>query len=180
MIRLGLVLLFLVLFVLVLGAMRLGWRRRAATQSGLPPLAELPGSIGDPLVPDLAGLYVGTTFATQWQNRVVVHGLGLRSEAVFRLFGDGVLIDRTGSEPIYIPNDELIDARLEPALAGKVVGPGGLLVLRWQHGAAELDTGVRADDRSGYAAWIASINNDGARSRTGPSKDSNDNNRTDA
>jgi hypothetical protein len=157
-----LVLLFVLLFLLAVGGMRRGWRRRAATQSGIPPLRGVPGSVGDPVVPDLSGLYVGTTFATQWQNRVVVHGLGLRSEAVFRLSADGVLIDRTGSDPIYIPSDELIDARLEPALAGKVVGPGGLLVLRWQHGAVQLDTGLRADDRTRYAAWVATINGNGA------------------
>ena len=40
---------------------------------------------------------------------------------------------------------------------GKVVGRGGLLVLRWQHGGQDLDTGIRADDRTSYPQWVAAI-----------------------
>jgi hypothetical protein len=87
---------------------------------------------------------------------------------VARLTEAGVSITRQGSTPIFLPAAQLIDARLEPALAGKVVGRGGLLVLRWQHGEQDLDTGIRADDRTSYPQWVAAIDAVTAtRTRTG-------------
>ena len=68
-----------------------------------------------------------------------------------------MLIARQGSPDIFLPADRLVDARLEPALAGKVVGAGGLLVLRWRHGGQLLDTGLRADDKTGYPAWLVAV-----------------------
>jgi hypothetical protein len=155
--RLVLVLGCVVLFVLVLLGMRLGWRNRARRQAALPPLPPLPGSLGSELVTPLTGLYVGSTTATRWQDRIVAHGLGERADCTARLGTAGVLIERQGSAPVFIPDEALLDARLEPALAGKVVGRGGLLVLRWQHGEGLLDTGLRGDDKTVYPAWIRAI-----------------------
>lgn len=145
------------LFVLALAGMRRGWQHRGRRQDWLPDLPVAPDNPGADLVTPLAGLYVGTTLATRWQDRVVAGGLGTRAEAVARLTGAGALISRQGEAPVFVPAAQLLDARLEPALAGKVVGRGGLLVLRWRHGGQDLDTGIRADDRSGYPAWIAAI-----------------------
>ncbi|HEX2903096.1 MAG TPA: transporter [Jatrophihabitans sp.] len=155
--RLALVLGCIVLFALLLLAMRWGWRNRASRQAALPELPTPPGELGTDLVAPLTGLYVGTTVATRWQDRIVVHGLGVRADASARLARQGVLIERQGAPDIFLPIGQLSDARLEPALAGKVVGRGGLLVLRWQHGGQLLDTGIRGDDRSQYPAWIKAI-----------------------
>lgn len=145
------------LFVLALAGMWRGWQRRGRRQDWLPELPAVPGNLGAELAPPLSGLYVGTTLATRWQDRIVAGGLGTRAEAVARLTGAGALITRQGSTPVFLPAAQLVDARLEPALAGKVVGRGGLLVLRWRHGGQDLDTGIRADDRIGYPAWIAAV-----------------------
>ena len=159
--RLELGLLFIAVFLLAVAGFRLGWRNRAKRQADLPPLAAVPADLAEGAEGDLAtpldGLYVGTTFATEWQNRVVVHTLGLRAEAEIRLTRAGVLIDRQGSSPVFIAAAALVDARLEPALAGKVVGRGGLLVLRWQHGDSLLDTGLLAEDKTRYPDWIAAV-----------------------
>jgi len=155
--RLELVLACVVLFVLLLLGMRWGWRNRGRRQSDLPALPARPAAIGPDLVPAITGLYVGSTVATQWQNRIVVHGLGVRADCTARLSAQGVLIERQGAEDLFIPTGELVDARLEPALAGKVVGRGGLLVLRWHLGPQLLDTGIRADDRTVYPAWVTAI-----------------------
>jgi hypothetical protein len=152
--RFELVLLFLVLFGLTLLGMRSGWRSRARRQASIPALPEAPTEVGADLVPPLTGLYVGTTTATRWQDRIVAQGLGARAYANARLVPEGALIERQGNDLLFIPIDRLIDARLEPALAGKVVGQGGLLVLRWRHGDSELDTGLRGDDKSQYPAWL--------------------------
>ena len=155
--RTELVVLFLVLFLLAMAGLWLGWRNRAKQHADLPPLATPPAELGEDLVPPLTGLYVGTTVSTQWQNRVVVHTLGERADACTRLTSHGVLIERQGSGAVFIPATSLIDARLEPALAGKVVGRGGLLVLRWQHGSAQFDTGLRADEKTQYPDWISAV-----------------------
>jgi hypothetical protein len=158
MIRTLLTIAAVIAFALAIGGLRLGWRHRAARQSGLPPLAIAPDDPGSPLAPPVAGLYVGTTYATSWQDRVVHAGLGRRANAVLSISEQGVRLDRTGDEPVFIPADTLLGARLEPALAGKVVGAGGLLVIRWRLGDAELDTGLRADDKSEYPAAVHAVN----------------------
>lgn len=155
--RLELVLACVVLFVLLLFGLRWGWRARGRRQADLPALPSVPSELTGDLAPPLTGLYVGSTISTQWQNRIVVHRLGERAEARARLGAEGVLIERQGSSSIFIPTERLIDARLEPALAGKVVGRGGLLVLRWQLGDQLLDTGIRGDDRTQYPAWVKAI-----------------------
>jgi hypothetical protein len=158
----------LLVFVLALAGMRRGWQQRGRRQDWLPELPAVPEVLGAELAPALTGLYVGTTAATRWQDRIVAGGLGARAESVTRLTEAGAVISRQGSTPVFIPAAQLIDARLEPALAGKVVGQGGLLVLRWRHGEQELDTGIRADDRTGYPAWVAAIDAVTAtRTRTG-------------
>jgi hypothetical protein len=144
-------------FGLVIGALRLGWRHRAQRQSGLAALPSVPADVGRPLVSPVAGLYVGTTYATSWQDRVVHAGLGRRAEAVLTVSERGVRLDRTGEETVFIPAEALIGASLEPALAGKVVGAGGLLVIRWRLGDTEVDTGLRADDKSEYPAAVHAV-----------------------
>jgi hypothetical protein len=150
--------LFLAVFVLVLAGLWLGWRNRGRRQVAIPDLPSVPDAFGDDLVPPLGGLYVGTTISAEWQNRIVVHTLGQRADAIARLTDAGFLIERQGSGSIFVPTSQLLDARLEPALAGKVVGKGGLLVVRWQHGEIDLDTGLRADDKTQYPAWVDAIN----------------------
>ncbi|HEY2044452.1 MAG TPA: transporter [Jatrophihabitans sp.] len=157
--RIELVVGFVILFALGCAGMWLGWRNRARRQAELPALPEVPVELGAERAPELTGVYIGTTIATQWQNRVVAQTLGERAETTAHLTDAGALIDRIGSKPIFIPSEQLIDARLEPALAGKVVGSGGLLVLRWQHGGTDLDTGLRADDKTVYPDWVTAIEN---------------------
>jgi hypothetical protein len=160
--RLELVLVFVVAFLLAVAGLRLGWRNRAARQSDLAELPPPPTEFGPEVLPPLTGLYVGSTYAAQWQNRVVARTLGERADAVARISHAGVLIDRQGSSSIFLPAEALLDARLEPALAGKVVGRGGLLVLRWQLGEVDLDSGLRGDDKSAYPAWVRAVNAMGA------------------
>jgi hypothetical protein len=149
---------FLGIFVLALTGIWIGWRNRGRRQSDIAALPVIPADLGADLVPPISGLYVGTTMSGQWQNRLVVHTLGLRASCIARLTTAGVVIQRKGTRAIFIPADRLIDARLEPALAGKVVGQGGLLVLRWRHSDVDLDTGLRADDKRLYPAWAHAIN----------------------
>jgi hypothetical protein len=157
MIRFLLVLLCLAFVVLGAYGMRRGWRNRLARQSTLPALPSEPADPG-PAELTSTGLYVGSTFAGSWQDRVLHGRLGERAEATMTLHADGVLMDRQGSPPIYVPRELWREARLAPGLAGKVVGEGGLLVLRWQLGNELVDTGFRADDKTTYPKWVETIN----------------------
>jgi hypothetical protein len=165
--RLELVLLFVVLFAVAMAGIWLGWRNRGRRQSDLPELPAVPSELGADTAPAFEGLYLGTTTARQWQDRIVARGLGGRANFTARLTSAGVYIDRVGSQPLFLPDDALLDARLEPAIAGKVVGEGGILVLRWRLGESELDTGLRGDDRSSYVPWIRAIENRAATKTTG-------------
>jgi hypothetical protein len=157
MIRAVLVLVCVVLVMAALLAMRAGWRRRLARQSHLPPVPARPADLGDELQ-RASGVYVGTTFAGSWQDRVLHDGLGARAVADLVLYAGGVLVERVGSAAIFIAADDLVEARLAPGLAGKVVGEGGLLVVRWRLGDSEIDSGFRGDDKSTYPQIVQSIN----------------------
>lgn len=158
MIRFLLVLACIAAIGLALLGLRAGWRNRMRRQSALPALAGVPTDLGEPVLTGLTGLYVGTTFATSWQDRVLHEGLGERAEADATLYPQGVLVERTGAAPIFLPASAITHARLAPGLAGRVVGAGGLLVIGWRLGDAELDTGLRADDKTAYPAWVNAIN----------------------
>ena len=169
MIRTLLVLATLVVIVLLLAAMLRGWRRRAARQDVLLPGLSTapPADLGEVVVGPATGLYVGTTFATSWQDRVVLGGLGRRAAGTATLYGTGALFERRGDTPVFLDWDLLHGARVEPALAGKVLGRGGLLVVRWHHAPAggdvlQLDTGFRADDRRVYLDWVTALDFPGA------------------
>jgi hypothetical protein len=151
-----LVLLCVAILLLGLYGMRVGWRHRAQRQADLPMPPPVPSDLG-PAQQALSGLYVGTTFAASWQDRVVHGGLGIRAACTATLHPQGVLIDREGAAPVFLPRGDVTEARLAPGLAGKVMGEGGLLVIRWRLGDAELDTGLRADDKTIYPDWVHAL-----------------------
>jgi hypothetical protein len=166
--RVWLVVICLALLALALLGMRLGWRNRARRQSDLPALPAVPRELGDALLAPLPGVYVGSTFTASWQDRVVHAGLGVRANAVASAYRSGVLIERDGAGPVFLPAVAITGARLAPGLAGKVVGEGGLLVISWRLGNADagvdIDTGVRADDKRAYPAWVRALTPSGDES----------------
>lgn len=166
MIRVLLVLVCVVFFALCVTGMWFGWRARARRQSAIladfpaPPAwasaeegAERPKDLLDPA----SGVYVGSTIAGDWQNRIAIGDIGFRAAATMSLSREGVLIERTGASPLWIPAESLVSARTERALAGKVMGIAGLLVVRWQLGDQQIDSGLRGDDKSSYAAWVDAV-----------------------
>lgn len=156
--RVLLVLICVAVIVVAMLGMGWGWRNRLRRQAGLPRLPVVPPELGAPVLPGLTGLYVGTTFATSWQDRVLHAGLGERAAGTVTLYASGAFIERDGAEPIFVPVAAVTGVRLAPGLAGRVVGAGGLLVITWRLGDALVDTGFRADDKSAYPAWVRAIN----------------------
>lgn len=147
--------------VLILGLYFLMWRawqKRARRQADLPAPAEAPAEAGTPLLPELAGRYFGSTVAGQWLNRIVAHGLGTRSAADLTLTEKGLRVDRPAAAGFFIPAGDLVEARFEKAMAGKVLPEGGLLVVTWKLGDTQLDSGFRSDHAAEHDAWVDAVN----------------------
>lgn len=145
----------LALCVLAAYGLYVGWRHRAARQSGLAALPVAPAVLGPDLVEPLTGLYVSTTTAGNWQDRVVAQGLGRRAAGAARLSDEGVCIEREGEDDIFVPVTDLVDVLTAPGIAGKVMGQAhGVLIIRWSLDGTELDSGFRADDVDAQSDFI--------------------------
>jgi hypothetical protein len=155
--RFWLVLAIVAFFLLCLAGMYRGWRRKSRAQSvQVPPFPEIPADPGGALL-ESTGVYVATTFAGQWQNRVVTRGAGLRTGAVWRLHDGGVAVERGGAPDFWIPRDAVTGVRRDSKIAGKVMGTDALLVVTWRAGGTELDTGFRGDELDDYPPWIEEL-----------------------
>ena len=70
-------------------------------------------------------------------------------------YPEGIMLQRTGAGPIWIPDDAIAAIRTEKGIAGKAMTHEGILAIRWRlPSGAEIDTGFRADDRRVYAQWL--------------------------
>ncbi|MFI2364204.1 hypothetical protein [Promicromonospora sp. NPDC019610] len=156
---------FLVLYVTLIGRRRLA--QRTTTVVPVPPsppagatAGETPGadSLGDVRSGPVEAIYVSTTLHGDWLARVGAHGLGDRSHAVVTVHRHGVLIERDGTDDLWLPVSSIRSAGLAPGMAGKYVGADGLVVLTWAVPEADgvpaalVDTGLRprrAEDRGG-------------------------------
>lgn len=146
---------FVLFWALMIGLIFWGWRGRQKRQEDrigrLPTAPENPGEV---LIPPSTGLYVGSTIAPSWQDRIAVGDIGHRATGELTRFVDGILLDRNGESPIWIPSRSVRAVRTERGLAGKVMSKDGLLVIRWElPTGTEIDTGFRADDKQIYPVW---------------------------
>ncbi|MFF0492293.1 transporter [Nocardia sp. NPDC004068] len=148
----------LALFALCLWLMYRAWlkkaRKQAAAVGELPPV---PAELGAQLLEPTTGLYTGTTLAPSWQNRIAVGDLGFRATAELTRFERGILLERDGATPLWIPQESITAVRTERGHAGKVMTADGVLVIRWKlPTGTEVDTGFRGDDKTVYPAWTGS------------------------
>ena len=134
-----------------------GWRARVARQSDLPPLPVPPSAPGDVVLPATPGLFVGTTFADDWLDRVAVHGLAHRSAGWLRLSTDGVHVEREGQPELFLPYRDVERVSLGDALAGKVIGKEGMVLLDWRLGERLLTSGFRADDHAAHRRVVDAV-----------------------
>lgn len=147
-------------FTLIRAMMR-GWLRRAQRQAELiGQLPAVPDDLGPVTVGPTPGLYIGSTLAPSWQDRIAVGDLGYRAKAVLTRHTDGILLERGGATRMWIPEPSITAIRTERGIAGKVLthgsGSAGILAIRWRlPSGTEIDTGFRANDRRKYADWVA-------------------------
>ena len=153
-----------VLLVLLVGVVGLGmvaaWRRRGTWQLAeleLPPLPPTPAEPGAPLTADTDGVYVSTTTAGNWLDRVTARGLGTRSAATMAVTAAGVSWLRQGAPDVFAAASALVGARRADGIAGKVMPPGGIVVVTWRLGAAQLDTGFRPASAPDAERLVAAV-----------------------
>ncbi|POX97918.1 transporter [Mycobacterium kansasii] len=139
----------------VLALMMRGWRRRAQQQAErIGELPDVPGQVGAATA-TLRGVYVGCTLSPAWNDRVNAGDLGYRSKAVLTRHQDGILLERIGAQPLWIPWQSITALRAERGIAGKVAARDGILAIRWQlPSGVEIDTGFRADNRDDLDGWV--------------------------
>ncbi|HEY0637433.1 MAG TPA: transporter [Pseudonocardiaceae bacterium] len=119
-----------------------------------PPL-ELTGPEGAALLPAATGVYQGTVMAGDWNDPVTVGDVGRQTPAMLHLSQAGLLVDRTGAGPVWIPAESVRGARVGRGLTGRSPGDG-LLVVTWQLGGHLLDTGFRGDEGT-YPEWLQTL-----------------------
>ena len=141
---------------LVVQAIVRGWRHRAERQAELiGTLPPVPDTVGQVIVPATKGLYVGSTLAPSWQDRIAVGDLGYRTKAVLTRYPEGIMLQRSGARPIWIPDEAITAIRTERGIAGKALTHHGILAIRWRlPSGTEIDTGFRGNDRTEYAQWL--------------------------
>ncbi|WEB43692.1 hypothetical protein MOV08_33400 [Streptomyces yunnanensis] len=147
----------LVFVVFVYWLMRQGWKWRGTLQGDLPELPTAPDDAAEPRL-TLSGRYHGSTTAGQWLDRIVARDLGTRSKAELTLTEQGLDVVRPGATDFFVPAAALRGARLEAGIAGKVLPEGGLLVVTWEHGGKQIDSGFRSDRAGEHPAWVEAIN----------------------
>jgi len=123
-----------------------GWQARSRRQSDLPE----PEPLGDEASPGadaraVAATYVSSTTAYQWMDRITAHGLGTLSKATVSFVDGSLQIRREGARSFRIPAADLLGVRRERGIAGKVRDRDGIVVVTWQLGGRQLDTGLRPD-----------------------------------
>ncbi|MCM2393502.1 hypothetical protein [Streptomyces albipurpureus] len=155
--RLGWVVGLLLFIALVYWLMRQGWKWRGSLQSGLPQLPAAPAEPGGTRLA-LTGRYHGSTTAGQWLDRIVAHGLGVRSRVELTLTDAGLSVVRTGATDFFVPQQALREVRLDKGIAGKVLADGGLLVITWEHGDTLIDSGFRSDRAAEHNEWVTTLN----------------------
>lgn len=134
-----------------------GWRNRQRRQADLPVPPTPPEVQGEVLAGAVPGLFVGTTFADDWLDRVAVHDLAHRAAGWLSVTTDGVHVEREGAPELYLPFGSVTAAAPGDALAGKVIGKDGMLLVDWRLGGRMLTSGFRADDHSQHARLAATI-----------------------
>lgn len=146
----------LVFLLLLLGLMVLGWQRRKRRQADIAAPQSAPDSLGT-MLGSFVGKYVATTSAGDPLDRIAVHGLGFRGSVVLTVSDAGLLLERSGSRPLWIPRADLKDIRRATWTIDRVVEPDGMHLLEWSLGDTLVDTYLRMDDGTALDGALSSL-----------------------
>jgi hypothetical protein len=97
-------------------------------------------------VTGVSARYLGATRSGDWLDRIVVHGLGVPSAAEVTVGDKGVWVLRSGAPDIFVPAHDVVGARHDRGIAGRVLEADGVLVISWRHADHVIDLGLRVRD----------------------------------
>ena len=155
--RIGLTVLLLAVFGGLCWLMWRGYQRRAGRQADLPEPASAAPSELDP-ADAVEGIYGSTTTHGDWLDRIAVHGLGVRSNAMLTIAGEGVFFAREAAPDLFIPAADIVGAELAPGIAGKVTGGDGVVLITWHLGERTLDTGFHPRAKAERERLVEAVN----------------------
>ena len=130
------------ILVLLLVLMYTGWRARQRRQKDVGTPLAVPADLGA-AVGTFDGKYVATTAAGAPLDRIAVRGLGFRSSASLTVAEHGVLVQRPGSDDLWIPRADIVDRRTATWTIDRVVEHDGLELLEWNLGGKPVDSYFR-------------------------------------
>lgn len=139
----------LAILVVLLILMYTGWRARKRRQAGVAAPLAAPDDLGA-AIGTFDGKYVATTAAGKPLERIAVHGLGFRSDASLTLTDTGVLVQRPGSDDVWIPRADVIDRRTATWTIDRVVEHDGLELLEWNLGGTPVDSYFRLAEPTAF------------------------------
>jgi hypothetical protein len=144
---------------------RRGWRSKTRAQRGWSPPMSLPFDlVGHDarqhpwLLPPTRVRFLGTNLAGDWLGRVDVHDLGVASPALVAVDDSGVWLDRQGASSVLISVDDLVDARSDRAVAGRVYQHDGVVAVTWRLGEVSIESGLRIAQPVVQARLVHTVN----------------------
>ncbi|SDS50565.1 hypothetical protein [Paraoerskovia marina] len=133
---------------------------------GVDTIGDLPGrpdDLGEIVLGAVDVTYVSSTLAGEALARVGVHHLGDRSRGTATVHENGVVVERSGSAPLYVGRSALEGVHITNGMVGKQLGTGTIVVLTWKAPATApndsitLDTGLHVRRTSDREQLIAAI-----------------------
>ena len=146
--RIALVVAMLAVIGLALWGMRRGWVNRQARQADVPAPLESPTD-PDVWVAEVQGVFIGTSRAGDWLDRIAVHDLGIRSRATVHAGSSGVWIEREAARSCWIPREAVLAVRLDRGVSATARSKESVIIIQWQLGGSLIETGFRADESDG-------------------------------
>jgi hypothetical protein len=129
---------FLVIRSMLRGRLR-NMRSRSSVMGGLPPV---PDTLGDPTIPATTGRYVGSALEPGRLGRIALRDD--LDEAVLTRYAEGIMVERAGSRPIWIPVESITAIQADD----------DMLTIRWRlPSGAKIETGFRSEEGK-YADWL--------------------------
>ena len=132
----------------LLALMRWGWKGRERRQIEVS--RPLPVPPHDAVfVIDVPGVYIGAARNGDWLDRIVVHGLGVRSRGALNVGEQGIWVERVHANSFFVPADEITRIRIDRGVAGTVRSKDSVVVVTFALGTTLVDFGFRADGDEG-------------------------------
>ena len=135
--------------------MVLGWRARMRRQRGVAPLVVAPLELGTTRA-SLIGKYVATTTSGAPLDRIAVHGLGFRGNAVVVVADSGILLRLPGQD-LFIPLADLRGIRRATWTIDRVVENDGLHLIEWMLGDRVVDSYLRMAEPTAFERAVTAL-----------------------